>query len=72
MIFYLRKLIIIILTIITNSICGQTDSLQQSERGLMKQKPNFVINADFRQSFVKNSPIIIYGAYAGLIFKINS
>lgn len=69
MTFYFPKLSFILFLLTTNSIFGQIDSLQLSERKLIKQKPNFVINADFRQTFVKNSPITIYGAYAGLRFK---
>jgi hypothetical protein len=69
MTFYFPKLSFILFLLTTNSLFGQIDSLQQSEKTIVKQKPNFVINADFRQSFVKNSPITIYGAYAGLRFK---
>ena len=63
------KLSFILFVLITNPIFGQIDSLQQLERKLVKRKLNFVINADFRQTFVKNSPITIYGGYAGLRFK---
>jgi hypothetical protein len=63
------KLSIILFLLITNSIFGQIDSVQIPEKKATKQKPNFVINADIRQSFVKNSPITIYGGYAGLRFK---
>lgn len=69
MIFYFRNLIIIFFITITNSIFGQIDSLHQSAKNWVKQKPNFIINADFRKTFVKNSPITIYGGYAGLRFK---
>jgi hypothetical protein len=46
---------------------GQTDSLQIFTP--KKQKPIFVINADFRQSFVKDEPTTIYGGYIGLKYK---
>lgn len=46
---------------------SQADSLQLlSEK---KQKPFFVINADFRQSFVRDEPTTIYGGYVGLKYK---
>jgi hypothetical protein len=69
MTFHFSKLIFILLVITTNAIFGQIDSLQESEKSFIKPKMNFVINADFRQTFVKNSPITIYGGYAGLRFK---
>jgi hypothetical protein len=69
MTFHFRKLIIILFTTISHSIFGQIDSLQKLEKKDIKQKPNFVISADIRQTFVKNSPITIYGGYAGLRFK---
>jgi hypothetical protein len=69
MTFYLPKLIIILFVLISNSIFGQIDSLQLPEKKAIKPKMNFVINADLRQTFVKNSPITIYGGYAGLRFK---
>ncbi len=69
MTFHFPKLIFILLLSITHSISGQIDSLKQSEAKFIKPKRSFVINADIRQSFVKNSPITIYGGYAGLRFK---
>jgi hypothetical protein len=69
MTFHFPKLILILFLLNSNSIFGQIDSLKQSETKIIKLKPNFVINADIRQSFVKNSPITIYGGYAGLRFK---
>ncbi len=69
MTFHFPKLNFVLFVLITNSIFGQIDSLQLPEKKFTKQKPNFVINADFRQTFVKNSPITIYGGYAGLRFK---
>ena len=69
MTFNLQKRCFILFLLITNSIFGQADSLQEPEQKLIKRKPNLVINADFRQTLVKSSPITIYGAYAGLRFK---
>lgn len=46
---------------------SQTDSLPIF--ATTKQKPIFVINADIRQSFVKNAPITIYGGYVGMKYK---
>jgi hypothetical protein len=69
MTLHFPKLSLILFIITTNSIFGQNDSLQMSERKIVKRKMNFVISADIRQSFVKNSPITIYGGYAGLRFK---
>jgi hypothetical protein len=69
MTFHFPKLNFILFVLISNSIFGQIDSLQQVEKKGIKPKPNFVINADIRQTFVKNSPITIYGGYAGLRFK---
>jgi hypothetical protein len=66
---YLQKLTFIFFVLITNTIFGQADSLQEPEKKIFRQKLNFVINADFRQTLVKSSPITIYGAYAGLKFK---
>lgn len=67
--FYFPQLSFILFVLITNSIFGQIDSLQLIEKKVVKQKPNIIINADFRKTFVKNSPITIYGGYAGLRFK---
>lgn len=67
MTLYFPKLITILFVLITHSVWGQIDSLQQTEKKVFK--PSFVINADIRQSFVKNSIITIYGGYAGLRFK---
>lgn len=69
MIFHFQKLSLILFIITTNSIFGQNDSSQISEKKIIKRKTNFVISADIRQTFVKNSPITIYGGYAGLRFK---
>jgi hypothetical protein len=69
MTLYLQKLIFILFLLIANSIFGQADSLQEPEKKVFKQRPNFVINADFRQTLVKSSPITIYGAYVGLKYK---
>ncbi len=46
---------------------SQTDSLPIFTP--QKQKPVFVINADIRQSFVKDAPTTIYGGYLGLKYK---
>ncbi len=59
----LKLLITVLFIFVAKLTFGQTDS------SLIVQKPVFVINADFRQSFVKSSPITIYGGYAGLKFK---
>lgn len=69
MTLYLQKRCFILFLLIANSIFGQADSLQEPEQKVIKSKPNLVINADFRQTLVKSSPITIYGAYAGLRFK---
>ena len=46
---------------------SQTDTLQIFT--IKKQKPVFVINADIRQSFVKDAPTTIFGGYVGLKYK---
>lgn len=69
MTFHYPKLSFILFLLITNSLFGQIDSLQQPQKEIIKRKPNFVISADIRQTFVKNSAITIYGGYAGLRFK---
>ena len=63
----MQKYFIFFLFIITFQVFSQTDTLHYLSK--TKPKTTFVINADFRQSFVKNSPITIYGGYFGLKFK---
>lgn len=69
MTFHLPKLSFILFILITNSIFGQNDSLPVAKGEVVKRKMNFVINADIRQTLVKNSIITIYGGYAGLRFN---
>jgi hypothetical protein len=67
--YILPKLGFILLIGISMPLFGQKDTLHRQEKSLFKYKPTFAINADFRQTFVKNSPITLYGGYVGTRFK---
>ena len=67
MIFTLRKLLFFFLFVSVFQAFSQKDTLKFLAE--TKQKPILVINADFRQSFIRNSPITIYGGYLGLKYK---
>lgn len=45
------------------------DSVETKIVSRKKEKPTVVVNADFRQTFVKKSPLTIYGGYIGLRFN---
>jgi len=45
------------------------DSVETKIQSKKKEKPVIVLNADFRKTFVKTSPINIYGGYFGLRFN---
>ncbi|MBC7409295.1 MAG: hypothetical protein H7339_12970, partial [Arcicella sp.] len=45
------------------------DTVETKILSTKKEKPIVVVNADFRQTFVKKSPLTIYGGYIGLRFN---
>lgn len=65
--YNLCRYIIFLCFLTVSKSFSQTDTLQTST--IKKQKPVFVINADIRQSFVKDAHTTIYGGYAGLKYK---
>jgi hypothetical protein len=59
---------VLFLSFINRADC-QKDSLPANINTPNNEKPTFIINADFRETLVKNSPITVYGGFLGLRFK---